>query len=210
MARGALVLVVLAALAADARRARRRAATHADGCPQGEAPKPRSQSRTAAQDTPRSPQDVDGDCGRVAARSRSAAVKISPRTTAFVRLLRPAGGSSTARSSTRRPGFVIQGGDPSRRQAAPATPSSTRRSRTTSTGSARRDGEDATEAPGTSGSQFFVVTGDTAFLTPDYAVLGRRQRPARGAEDRQARRRERSGGKPTRVVVVKHMAISSS
>ena len=28
------------------------------------------------------------------------------------------------------------------------------------------------EAPGTSGSQFFVVTGDGSGLTPDYAVVG--------------------------------------
>ncbi len=29
-----------------------------------------------------------------------------------------------------------------------------------------------TEAPGTSGSQFFVVTGEDAGLTPDYAIVG--------------------------------------
>ena len=28
------------------------------------------------------------------------------------------------------------------------------------------------EAPGTSGSQFFVVTGDDAGLPPDYAIVG--------------------------------------
>ena len=31
----------------------------------------------------------------------------------------------------------------------------------------------ATDAPGTSGSQFFIVTADDAPLPPDYAVLGR-------------------------------------
>ena len=31
----------------------------------------------------------------------------------------------------------------------------------------------ATEAPGTSGSQFFVVTGDDAQLPPEYALLGK-------------------------------------
>ncbi len=31
----------------------------------------------------------------------------------------------------------------------------------------------AEEAPGTSGSQFFIVTADLAPLPPDYAVLGR-------------------------------------
>ena len=52
-----------------------------------------------------------------------------------------------------------------------------------------------TEAPGTSGSQFFVVTGDASFLTPDYAVLGRVVSGLPVAlEDRQVRRRERSRG----------------
>ena len=31
----------------------------------------------------------------------------------------------------------------------------------------------ATEAAGTSGSQFFVVTGEDAALPPDYALLGK-------------------------------------
>ena len=31
----------------------------------------------------------------------------------------------------------------------------------------------ATEAPGTSGSQFFVVTGEDAQLPPEYALLGK-------------------------------------
>ena len=30
-----------------------------------------------------------------------------------------------------------------------------------------------TEAPGTSGSQFFVVTGDDAGLPPEYAIVGK-------------------------------------
>ena len=31
----------------------------------------------------------------------------------------------------------------------------------------------ATDAPGTSGSQFFIVTADEAPLPPEYAILGR-------------------------------------
>ena len=48
----------------------------------------------------------------------------------------------------------------------------------------------ATEAPGTSGSQFFVVTGDDTGLPPEYAVIGK---VTEGLDvvrqDRQARRR---------------------
>ena len=36
----------------------------------------------------------------------------------------------------------------------------------------RRDGEDGGEPPGTSGSQFFVVTGEDVGLPPDYAIVG--------------------------------------
>ena len=36
----------------------------------------------------------------------------------------------------------------------------------------RRDGEGGTEPPGTSGSQFFVVTGAEAGLPPEYALVG--------------------------------------
>jgi cyclophilin family peptidyl-prolyl cis-trans isomerase len=67
------------------------------------------------------------------------------------------------------------------------------------------------EARGTSGSQFFVVTGDASFLTPDYAVLGR---VVSGLPV--ALRIGKYGdvndpaGTPTRVVVVRHIAISSS
>jgi peptidyl-prolyl cis-trans isomerase B (cyclophilin B) len=73
------------------------------------------------------------------------------------------------------PGFVIQGGDPtasgsggpgySTRDAVPANaaynPGVVAMAKT------------GTEPPGTAGSQFFVVTGAGAGLTPDYALLGK-------------------------------------
>ena len=74
------------------------------------------------------------------------------------------------------PGFVIQGGDPSavRHRRPGLHDGRRRRRRTRSTRRAssrwRRRG---TEAPGTSGSQFFVVTADDAGLPPDYAIVGK-------------------------------------
>jgi cyclophilin family peptidyl-prolyl cis-trans isomerase len=67
------------------------------------------------------------------------------------------------------------------------------------------------EAPGTSGSQFFVVTGDASFLTPDYAVLGRvvSGLPVALKIGKYGDVND-PAGKPTRVVVVRHIAISSS
>jgi peptidyl-prolyl cis-trans isomerase B (cyclophilin B) len=73
------------------------------------------------------------------------------------------------------PGFVIQGGDPSQTGAGgpgyttvdvpPADAKYTRGVIAMAKG--------GTEAPGTSGSQFFVVTADDAGLPPDYAIVGK-------------------------------------
>ena len=72
MARGALVLVVLAALAATLGGTSTSAATHASGCPKVKAPKPRSESRKPPKSRLDRPQDVEGDgARRAAARSRS-------------------------------------------------------------------------------------------------------------------------------------------
>ena len=72
------------------------------------------------------------------------------------------------------PGFVIQGGDPTQSGAGGPgystvdAPSSD----TTYPQGTVAMAKSQVEAPGTSGSQFFVVTGDGGGLTPDYAVVG--------------------------------------
>ena len=73
------------------------------------------------------------------------------------------------------PGFVIQGGDPTQSgtRRARATRPSTRRRRAPATSRASsRWRRPQAEPAGTSGSQFFVVTGDDIGLPPDYAVVG--------------------------------------
>jgi cyclophilin family peptidyl-prolyl cis-trans isomerase len=72
-------------------------------------------------------------------------------------------------------GFVIQGGDPlGNGQGGPgysvveAPPSTTRY-----TSGVVAMAKTAAERPGTSGSQFFVVTGDDVGLPPEYAVAGK-------------------------------------
>ncbi|MTD43211.1 peptidylprolyl isomerase [Conexibacter sp. W3-3-2] len=73
------------------------------------------------------------------------------------------------------PGFVIQGGDPlGDGQGGPGysvveAPKSSARYTKGVVAMAKTQIED----PGTSGSQFFVVSGDDAGLPPDYAVLGK-------------------------------------
>ena len=102
------------------------------------------------------------------------AVKTSPATTAsFVSLVRKGYYDGTIFHRI-VPGFVIQGGDPSASgtggpgySTVDRPPASTRY--VLGLAAMAKAGN---EAPGTSGSQFFVVTAKDANLPPDYAVLG--------------------------------------
>jgi peptidyl-prolyl cis-trans isomerase B (cyclophilin B) len=73
------------------------------------------------------------------------------------------------------PGFVIQGGDPTGTgsggpgySTVDKPPSDARYTK-----GVVAMAKTQTEAPGTAGSQFYVVTGDDAGLPPDYAVVGK-------------------------------------
>ena len=72
------------------------------------------------------------------------------------------------------PGFVIQGGDPTQSGAGGPGYSTvdTPPSDAKYTKGVVAMAKTQVEAPGTSGSQFFVVTGEDAGLPPDYALLG--------------------------------------
>ena len=72
-------------------------------------------------------------------------------------------------------GFVIQGGDPRGNGSGGAgyTITETPPQDLTYTKGVVAMAKTQTEAPGTSGSQFFVVTGEDAGLPPDYALLGK-------------------------------------
>jgi peptidyl-prolyl cis-trans isomerase B (cyclophilin B) len=73
------------------------------------------------------------------------------------------------------PGFVIQGGDPTGTGTGGPGYSTvdTPAAGTTYTRGVVAMAKTGPEAPGTAGSQFFVVTADDAGLPPDYAVVGR-------------------------------------
>jgi cyclophilin family peptidyl-prolyl cis-trans isomerase len=64
------------------------------------------------------------------------------------------------------------------------------------------------EKPGTSGSQFFIVTGEDAGLPPDYAVLGK----VVGGQDAVARiagaRSDPSTGRATQTAVIQSVSVS--
>jgi peptidyl-prolyl cis-trans isomerase B (cyclophilin B) len=72
------------------------------------------------------------------------------------------------------PGFVIQGGDPT--QSGSGGPGYSTVDKPPSDAKYTKGvvamAKSGVEAPGTSGSQFFVVTADDAGLPPDYAVVG--------------------------------------
>lgn len=72
------------------------------------------------------------------------------------------------------PGFVIQGGDPT--QSGAGGPGYSTVDEPASDAKYTKGvvamAKSGAEAPGTSGSQFFVVTGADAGLTPDYAIVG--------------------------------------
>jgi peptidyl-prolyl cis-trans isomerase B (cyclophilin B) len=102
------------------------------------------------------------------------AVKTSPATAAsFVSLVQKGFFDGTVFHRI-VPGFIIQGGDPTGTgQGGPGYQTVDRPPASTSyTLGLVAMAKTQTEAPGTSGSQFFVVTAQDAQLPPDYAVLG--------------------------------------
>lgn len=108
------------------------------------------------------------------------------------------------------PGFVIQGGDPT--QSGSGGPGYTTVDPPPS-GARYPKGTVAmakaqSEAPGTAGSQFFVVTGDNVGLTADYAIVGK----VTGGTDTVARIDALGvgDGPPSQPVVVRRVTVTES
>ena len=135
-------------------------------------------------------------------------VKDSPCTTAsFAALVRRRFFDGT-RFHRIVPGFVIQGGDPTASgSGGPGysvvdTPPQTARYTKGVVAMAKT----GTEPAGTSGSQFFVVTGADAGLPPDYALLGRVVRGL-GVVERIGRLGDPATEEPTRRVVIRRVGV---
>ena len=184
MKRLALLLVAVAALTAcggkkDAATVGTTNATttvDSDGCHPIKTPDPgeRHAPKPTLTLDPKKDYDVrlDTNCGNITIRLD---VKNSPKTSAsFVSLVRRHYFIGTVFHRI-IPGFVIQGGDPTGSggggpgyETVEAPPKSTKY-----TEGVVAMAKTQAEAPGTAGSQFFIVIGpDAASLTPDYAVLG--------------------------------------
>ncbi len=107
------------------------------------------------------------------------------------------------------PGFVIQGGDPT--ATGRGGPGYTVRDvpprNSLYTEGVVAMAKSAVEPPGTSGSQFFVVTGANAGLPPDYAILGVVTKGLRVVE-KIGRLGNPANERPTRRVVVLRMVVT--
>jgi peptidyl-prolyl cis-trans isomerase B (cyclophilin B) len=178
--RAVLLLAVLTLAACGGKKAAAPTTTaapaDASGCTTVDQPKPGN--RTGPKSYPRLDPAKSYDvvlqttCGSFTIRL---AVRTSPRTTAsFASLVRHGFFDRTVFHRI-VPGFVIQGGDPTASGTSgpgystlDKPPASTRY-----TLGLVAMAKTQTEAPGTAGSQFFVVTGKDVGLPPIYAVLGR-------------------------------------
>jgi peptidyl-prolyl cis-trans isomerase B (cyclophilin B) len=109
-------------------------------------------------------------------------------------------------------GFVIQGGDPTQSgsggpgySTVDAPPSDAKYTK-----GVVAMAKSQVEAPGTAGSQFFVVTGDDAGLPPDYAIVGTVTDGMDTVERIDALGVPGGDGLPTKPVVVNSVTVAES
>ncbi|MBN1529612.1 MAG: peptidylprolyl isomerase [Thermoleophilaceae bacterium] len=184
------------------------------GCPDVKQPAPREdggQSKPAEDLDPngRYVLTLDTSCGSIEIRIDQ---KTAPKTAASVVALARNGFYDKTIFHRIVPGFVIQGGDPTA-------------SGTGGPGYSVRDQPPADtqyvkgvvamakteqEPPGTSGSQFYIVTGPDAGLPPDYAVLGKVVKGQDVVDEIGQLGDPASGGAgtPTKAVVIEKATVS--
>ncbi len=151
-------------------------ATSADTCTSVDAPAPRDpESREA----PTAPLDAsktytltfETSCGSFTV---TLDLDAAPKTTASLVALAKDGYFDDTIFHRVVPGFVIQGGDPT--QSGSGGPGYSTVDDPPSDAAYTKGvvamAKSGVEAPGTAGSQFFVVTGEDAGLPPDYAIVG--------------------------------------
>jgi len=136
--------------------------------------------------------------------------KLAPKTTASLVALAESGFYKDTTFHRVVPGFVIQGGDPTGTGAGgpgytttDAPPTDTRYTEGTVAMA-----KSMTDPPGTSGSQFFVVTAPDAGLPPEYAVVGQ---VTEGMETVSAIEALGTGdGPPSQPIVIEDVTVHTS
>jgi len=151
-------------------------ATSVEGCTRVDTPAPRDPESL---ETPTAPLDAsktytltfETNCGSFTVTLDPA---LAPKTTASLVALAKDGYFDATIFHRVVPGFVIQGGDPT--QSGSGGPGYSTVDVPPSDAAYTKGvvamAKAGTEAPGTAGSQFFVVTGEDAGLPPDYAIVG--------------------------------------
>jgi len=136
-------------------------------------------------------------------------VRDSPCTTSSFAALVRKGFFDDTRFHRIVPGFVIQGGDPTATgQGGPGyTVQDVPPANATYTRGVVAMAKTNAEPPGTSGSQFFVVTGADVGLPPQYAILGTVTKGLRVIE-RIGKLGNPANERPTRKVVVQRMTVT--
>jgi peptidyl-prolyl cis-trans isomerase B (cyclophilin B) len=184
----------------------------AGGCSEVDPPEPRQEGGgTKETELPSGKKPelvVETNCGNFTIKLDEAA---SPKTVASVAGLAEQGFYDDTTFHRIIPGFVIQGGDPTATGTGGAgyatvdTPAQT----TTYTKGVVAMAKTPMEAPGTSGSQFFVVTGADAGLPPQYAVIGK---VTEGLDvvDRIGKLGDAATEEPTQVVVISKMRLKDA
>jgi len=145
-------------------------------CSEAEAPEPRQEGgatkETKLPADKRAELAVETNCGTFTIKLGP---KTAPKAVASVAGLAESGFYDDTTFHRIVPGFVIQGGDPTATgtggpgYSTVDTPPETTRYTKGMVAMAKT----ATEAPGTAGSQFFIVTGADIGLPPEYAVIGK-------------------------------------
>jgi peptidyl-prolyl cis-trans isomerase B (cyclophilin B) len=137
--------------------------------------------------------------------------KAAPKTVASVAGLAESGFYDDTTFHRIVPGFVIQGGDPTGTGTGGPGYSTvdTPAESTRYTKGVVAMAKTPTEAPGTSGSQFFVVTGEDIGLAPEYAVIGK---VTEGIEvvDKIGQLGDPATEEPTQVVVIESMRLEDA
>jgi cyclophilin family peptidyl-prolyl cis-trans isomerase len=138
--------------------------------------------------------------------------KLAPKTSASLVALAKAGYFDDTIFHRVVSGFVIQGGDPTQSgsggpgySTVDVPPSDAKYTK-----GVVAMAKSQVEAPGTSGSQFFVVTGEDAGLPPDYAIVGKVTDGMDTVERIDALGVPGGDGPPTKPVVVNSVTVGQS